>query len=94
MFYQTKASDNTRLSGGNTSDTELTLTGLTPGETYYIFVVAFGEEGTPVLPSYHSNNATILLSKFHNHNNHMYHIIIFTLINFTISCSNPTHITT
>ena len=46
VFYQTPAGDSSRLSGGNTSNTELTLTGgLTPGETYYIFVVAFGEEG-------------------------------------------------
>ena len=61
VFYQTTAIDSSRLSGGNTSNTNLTLTGLTLGETYYIFVVAFGEEGTPVLPSHHSNNVTILL---------------------------------
>ena len=54
VFYQTSAGDNTRVSGGNTSNTELTLTGLTLGETYYIFVVGFGEEGAPVLPSGHS----------------------------------------
>ena len=52
VFYQTTADD--RLSGGNTSNTELTLTGLKLGETYSIFVVGFGEEGAPVLPSRHS----------------------------------------
>ena len=64
VFYQTSAGDNTRLSGGNTSNTNLTLTGLTLGETYWIFVVAFGEEGAPVLPSGHSNTAMIMLCEF------------------------------
>ena len=59
MFYQT--SDDDRLSGGNTSNTELTLTGLTLGVTYWIFVVGFGEEGAPVLPSPHSTPAMIML---------------------------------
>ena len=48
-----------RLSGGTTNNTELTLTGLTLGETYSIFVVAFGAEGDPVLPSTHSNTAIV-----------------------------------
>ena len=61
VFYQTTAGVSSRCSGGNTSNTELILTGLTLGETYYIFVVAFGEQRAPVLPSNHSNNATILL---------------------------------
>ena len=64
VFYQTTAGDISRLSGGNTSNTELTLTGLTLGETYYIFVVAFGEKGAPVLPSRHSNTAIITLCEF------------------------------
>ena len=53
--------DSSRLSGGNTINTGLTLTGLILGEMYYIFVVAFGEEGAPVLPSNHSNKVTVLL---------------------------------
>ena len=61
VFYQISAGDHTRLSGGNTNNTELTLTGLTLGETYSIFVVGFGEEGAPVLPSSHSNTAMIML---------------------------------
>ena len=64
VFYQTPAGVSSRLSGGNTSNTELTLTGLTLGETYYIFVVAFGEVGAPVLPSAHSNTAMIMLCEF------------------------------
>ena len=62
VFYQT--SDDTRLSGGNTSNTELTLAGLTLGVTYSIFVVGYGEEGAPVLPSSHSNTAMIMLCEF------------------------------
>ena len=61
VFYQTSAGDYTRLSGGNTSNTELTLTRLTLGEIYSIFVVGYGEEGAPVLPSDHSNKVTVLL---------------------------------
>ena len=64
VFYQTSAGVSSRLSGGNTSNTNLTLTGLTLGETYSIFVVAFGEEGAPVLPSSHSNTAMIMLCEF------------------------------
>ena len=64
VFYQTTAGVSSRLSGGNTSNTKLTLTGLTLGETYSIFVVAFGQKGTPVLPSNHSNNVTVLLCEF------------------------------
>ena len=67
VFYQTTAGDNTRLSGGNTSNTELTLTGLTLGVTYWIFVVAFGEEEAPVLPSSHSESATITMCEFIQH---------------------------
>ena len=59
VFYQ--AAGCSRLSGGNTSNTELTLSGLTLGETYSIFVVAFGAEGDPVLPSAHSNTTTIMM---------------------------------
>ena len=64
VFYQTTAGVVSRHSGGNTSNTELTLMGLTLGETYSIFVVGFGEEGAPVLPSYHSNTAMIMLCEF------------------------------
>ena len=47
-----------------TTTTELTLTGLMLGQTYSIFVVAFGTEGAPVLPSAHSNTEMITLSEF------------------------------
>ena len=60
VFHQT-TSDADRLSVGNTTSTMMTVTGLTLGVTYYIFVVSFGAEGTPVLPSAHSTlNQTTL----------------------------------
>ena len=55
VFYQTLAGDSSRLSVGNTTSTMMTVTGLTLGVRYFIFVVSFGEEGIPVLPSGHSN---------------------------------------
>ena len=64
VFYQITAGVSSRLSGGNTSNTELTLTGLTLGVTYWIFVVAFGDEGAPVLPCNHSSAAIIMLCEF------------------------------
>ena len=62
VFYQTGVGNST-FSGGNTSNTELILTGLTLGETYSIFVVAFGAENSPVLPSPHSNTDIVTLCK-------------------------------
>ena len=60
VFYQTAAGSN----GSNTTtSTERTLTGLVLGQTYSIFVVAFGSEGASVLPSAHSNTAMITLSE-------------------------------
>ena len=60
MFYQTAAGSN----GSNTTTaTELTLTGLVLGQTYSIFVVAFGPEGAPVLSSARSHTEIIELSK-------------------------------
>ena len=49
VFYQLIGT-RTRLSGGNTSNTELTLTGLSLGH-YSIFVISYGADGDPVLPS-------------------------------------------
>ena len=60
MFHQT-TSDATRLSVRNTTSTMMTVTGLTLGVTYYIFVVSFGAEEAPVLPSTCSMVAIVLL---------------------------------
>ena len=57
VFYQTTSGS--RLSAGNTSNTQLDILGLTVKENYTIFVVSFGEEGSTVLPSVHSNKVTV-----------------------------------
>ena len=64
VFYQ--VAGGSTLSGGNTSNTELTLTGLTLGE-HSFFVVGYGAEGEPVLPSAHSNTATVIIGEMCNY---------------------------
>ena len=63
VFYQVDGG--TTLSGGNTSNTELTLTGLTLG-THSFFVVGYGAEGAPVLPSAHSNTASVMIGEIND----------------------------
>ena len=60
VFYQVNG-ETKNVSGGSTSNTELTLTGLTLGN-YSIFVVGFGAKGEPVLPSDPSNETTITIA--------------------------------
>ena len=43
----------------------LTVTGLTLGVTYYIFVVSFGSEGASVLPSAHGNAPAITIGELY-----------------------------
>ena len=57
VFYRTTSYPYTQISGGNTSNTELTLTGLSLEKLYYIFVVAYGDKYT--LPSPHSNTFSL-----------------------------------
>ena len=78
VFYQTAAESN---GSSTTTTTELTLTGLMLGQTYSIFVVAFGPEGAPVLPSAHSNTAMITLGEFISYNT-----TIGNLWNFEVHC--------
>ena len=63
VFYQVDGGS--ALSGGNTSNTELTLTGLTLG-THSFFVVGYGAEGAPVLPSAHSTTASVVIGEILN----------------------------
>ena len=85
MFYQAvSAGVSSRLSGGTTSNTELTLTGLPLGDIYSIFIVAFGAEGDPVLPSAHSDMATSAIREFNRLNQlHILHLLHY-------SCPTPT----
>ena len=64
VFHQTTG-DADRISVGNTTSTMMTVTGLTLGITYYIFVVSFGAEGAPVLPSAHGNAPGITLCELY-----------------------------
>ena len=59
VFYQLTGGGSI-VSGGNTSNTELTLTGLTLGN-YSIFVVGYGAEGDPLLPSARSVTTTVMI---------------------------------
>ena len=63
VFYQ--VTGGSTLSGGNTNSTELTLTGLTLG-THSLFAVGYGAEGAPVLPSAHSNTASVMIGEIVN----------------------------
>ena len=60
VFYQ--VAGGSTLSGGNTNNSELTLTGLTLG-THSFFVVRYGAEGESLLPSAHSNTATEVIGE-------------------------------
>ena len=64
VFHQI-TSDADRISVGNTTSTMMTVTKLTLGVTYYFFVVSFGAEGDPVLPSSHANAPAITIRKIY-----------------------------
>ena len=58
VFYQSaEGEESSLMSGGITSNTELTLTGLTLGESYSVFVVAFIDSSS--LPSPRSNTVIV-----------------------------------
>ena len=63
VFYQ--VDEGSTFSGGNTSKTELTLTRLTLGD-HSLFVVGYGAEGAPVLPSAHSNTSSVMIGEIVN----------------------------
>ena len=63
VFYQ--VTGGSTLSAGNTSNTDLTLTGLTLG-THSLFVVGYGAEGAPVLPSAYSNTTSVMIGEIVN----------------------------
>ena len=71
VFYQLKG-EIKNVSGGNTNNTELTLTGLTLG-SYSIFVVSYGVEGEPVQPSNPTNITIITIGKFNQFIYNYYH---------------------
>ena len=63
VFYSLSDND-TIQSAGETTDTKYSVTsGLTQGQTYEFFVVSYGNDGTPVLPSVNSSIENVTLSK-------------------------------
>ena len=50
MFYQVD-DGSMRLSAVNTTNTSYVLSGLTLGVAYNVYVLSYGAEGAPVLPS-------------------------------------------
>ena len=63
VFYQVDGGST--LSGGTTSNIKLTLTRLPLG-THTLFVVGYGAEGAPVLPSAHSDTASVMIGEIAN----------------------------
>ena len=64
VFYRL-AGGGSIVIGGTTSNTELTLTGLSLGN-YTIFVVGFGAEKNSVLPSAHSETTAVIIGCYNN----------------------------
>ena len=63
VFYSLSGSDDIQ-SLVNTTDTAYSvISGLTQGQTYEFFVVSYGNDGTPVLPSVNSSIESVTLSK-------------------------------
>ena len=89
VFYQ--AAGGSRLNGGNTSNTQLTLSALTLGESYSIFVIAFGADGTPVLPSAHSFTANISLCELVSCNYNRCSNILYPFCSCTTTDRKPNY---
>ena len=63
MFYSLSGSDDIQSAGVTTDTTYNVTSGLTQNETYEFFVVSYGNDGTPVLPSVNSSIESVTLSK-------------------------------
>ena len=68
VFYEVSSSNSTTvMSAGTTTNTMLNITsGLNYTNTYNFFVVSYGSQGSPVLPSDHSNMTTLTLCEYLN----------------------------
>ena len=62
VFYQLSNGSSSVMSAGNTTNTMLNITsGLSLDSAYIFFVISYGSEDSTVLPSNHSNTATVTL---------------------------------
>ena len=70
VFYQLSSGSSSVMSAGTTTNTMLNIiSGLSILNMYNFFVVSYGNEGSTVLPSDHSNNVTLTFtSEFINGN--------------------------
>ena len=59
VFYSLSGSDDIQSAGVTTDKTYNVTSRLTQGQTYEFFVVSYGNDGTPVLPSVNSNIMTL-----------------------------------
>ena len=67
VFYQVGSGNSTVMSAGATTNTMLNITsGLNYTNTYNFFVVSYGSQGSPILPSDHSNMTTLTLCEYLN----------------------------
>ena len=85
VFYELTVGDKIDSKENTTSNTELTLTGLTLG-SYSIFVVSFGAEGHPVLPSKHSQPTTVMIGK---HYQTTLSVIFIVFVQIFLGCHLP-----
>ena len=63
VFYSLSGSDNIQSLVNTTDTTYIVTSGLTQGQTYEFFVVSYGNDGTPVLPSGNSSIESVTLSE-------------------------------
>ena len=63
VFYSLSGSDDIQSAGVTTDTTYNVTSGLTQGQTYEFFVISYGNDDTPVLPSVNSSIESVTLSK-------------------------------
>ena len=63
MFYSLSGSNNIQSLVNTSEKTYSVTSGLMQDETYEFFVVSYGNDGTPVLPSVNSSIESVTLSK-------------------------------
>ena len=59
VFYSLSGSDDIQSLVNTTDTTHSVTSGLTQGQTYEFFVVSYGNDGAPVLPSVNSSIVTL-----------------------------------
>ena len=63
VFYSLSGTDDIQSAGETTDTTYSVTSGLSEDETYQFFVISYGNDGNPVLPSVSSGTESVTLSK-------------------------------